>query len=167
MAKTLGIAFQHRLRHLLPCLSRIAVWVILTLGVVWLSKVSGPLTVHSTNSRYFADSSGNAVYLSGAYFNDGSDSSDDASAWFTILPGQPVQLKLTWQDNSTNENGFQIERKLGPNGTYVRIASVAANTTSYLDTKLANGTTYCYRVRAFNASQTSDYTNDTCMTTVP
>jgi hypothetical protein len=145
MAKTLGVAFQHRLRHLLPCPSRIAVWVILTLRFVWLSKVSGPLT----------------------YFDDGSDSSGEASAWFTIFPVRTAQLNLIWQDNSTNENGFQIERKIGPNGTYVRIASVAANTTSYLDTNLANGTTYCYRVRAFNAFQTSGYTNDACTTTVP
>ena len=100
-------------------------------------------------------------------FTNGSDSSGEASAWFTIFAVQPGQLKLTWRDNSTNENGFQIERKLGPNGTYVRIASVAANTTSYLDINLANGTTYCYRVRAFNASQTSGYTNDACMTTFP
>jgi hypothetical protein len=100
-------------------------------------------------------------------FTDGSDTSGEASAWFTIFPVQSAQLSLMWQNNSTNENGFQIERKIEPNGTYVQIASAAANTTSYLDTNLANGTTYCYRIRAFNASQTSSYTKPTCATTVP
>jgi hypothetical protein len=100
-------------------------------------------------------------------FKSGANPSGETSAWFTIAPAQPVQLNLTWKDNSTNENGFQIDRKTGTNGTYVQIASVTANTNSYLDTGLANGTTYCYRVRAVNNSQTSGYTNDACATTFP
>jgi Chitobiase/beta-hexosaminidase C-terminal domain/Family of unknown function (DUF6298) len=100
-------------------------------------------------------------------FKSGSNPSGEASASFTIVSAQPAQLNLTWQDNSTNENGFQIERKTGTNGTYVQIASLAANVNSYLDTGLTNGTTYCYRVRAVNNSQTSGYTNEACGTTAP
>jgi hypothetical protein len=35
-------------------------------------------------------------------------------------------LTLTWVDSSTNESGFQIERKTGSAGTYAQIATVVA-----------------------------------------
>src|SRR5688572_15288274 len=43
-------------------------------------------------------------------------------------------VNLSWQDNSTNENGFKIERKSG--GDYAEIASVGPNIQSYADTNL-------------------------------
>ena len=39
------------------------------------------------------------------------------------------------------------------------------NTASYTDVNLPNGTTYCYRVRAYNAGGTSGYSNEQCATT--
>ena len=75
------------------------------------------------------------------------------------------QIDLTWQDNSINETGFKIERKTGSSGTYAEIASVAANVVSYPDTGRAAGTTYFYRVRAFNGSGNSGYSNEASATT--
>jgi len=76
-----------------------------------------------------------------------------------------AQLTATWADNSSNETGFKIERKTGAAGTFAQIASVGANTTSYTDSSLASGITYCYRVRAFNTAGNSAYTNEACATT--
>src|SRR6266508_985698 len=76
-----------------------------------------------------------------------------------------AQLTLTWTDNSTNEDGFKVERKTDTAGTYAQVAKVGANVTSYTDASLASGTTYCYRVRAFNATQDSTLSNETCNTT--
>src|SRR5687768_5641190 len=76
-----------------------------------------------------------------------------------------ARLTLTWSDNSTNEAGFYIERRVGTSGTYQQIASTGANSTSYTDTNLASSTTYCYRVRAFNSAGTSAYSNENCVTT--
>jgi len=46
-----------------------------------LGSSSGPLTVHPTNPRYFADKNGNAVYLTGSHshtvFQDWYDSSGE------------------------------------------------------------------------------------------
>jgi len=70
-----------------------------------------------------------------------------------------AQLQLSWIDNSSDETGFKIERKTGTGGTYAEITSVGANVTSYTDSSLTNSTTYCYRVRAFNASGNSAYSN--------
>jgi VCBS repeat protein len=71
-----------------------------------------------------------------------------------------AQLKLTWTDNSTNETGFKIERKTGASGTFVQIAVVGANVTSYTDSGISAGS-YCYRVRAYNSYGDSPFI-ETC-----
>jgi Divergent InlB B-repeat domain/Fibronectin type III domain len=76
-----------------------------------------------------------------------------------------AQLTLSWSDNSTNEDGFRIERRTGTTGTYAEIAALGVNAASYTDVNLANGTTYCYRVRAYNAGEASGYSNEQCATT--
>jgi hypothetical protein len=96
-------------------------------------------------------------------FKSGSNPSAVESAAFTVVTS-PAQLTLTWQDNSTNESNFGVERKTGTNGTYAQIALVAANTTSYVDTSVTHGVTYCYRVDATNSSGASAYTNEACAT---
>lgn len=75
-----------------------------------------------------------------------------------------AQLTLTWQDNSNDEDDFAIERKTGTNGAYSQIASVAANVTSYVDTNVTTGVTYCYRVQAVNSGGASDFSNEACKT---
>ncbi|MBI3008434.1 MAG: fibronectin type III domain-containing protein, partial [Candidatus Omnitrophica bacterium] len=70
------------------------------------------------------------------------------------------QIDLSWTDNSSNETGFRIERKTGASGTYSEIATPTANTTTYNDTGLSESTTYYYRVRAYNASGNSSYSNE-------
>jgi hypothetical protein len=76
-----------------------------------------------------------------------------------------ASLQVAWVDNSDNEDGFHIERKLGSNGSFSQIATVGPNVESYSDGNLADGTTYCYRVNAFNSAGSSTYTNETCGTT--
>jgi len=67
---------------------------------------------------------------------------------------------LSWSDNSGNEDGFRIERCQGNGCTsFVQIAQVAANTSSYSDTGLSRNTSYSYRVRAFNSAGKSAYSN--------
>lgn len=66
--------------------------------------------------------------------------------------------RLRWQDNSDNETGFSIERaEIG--GSYAQIATTTANEASYTDVTVVPGTVYLYRVRAFNATSFSDYSN--------
>ena len=59
-------------------------------------------------------------------------------------------INLTWNDNSTNEDGFNLERSTN-GGNYTSIGIVAAGITNYSDTGLATGTTYFYRVQAFRS----------------
>lgn len=81
-------------------------------------------------------------------------------------------IALTWVDNSTDENGFRVERCLGAEGTcdataggYAQIAQLASGSSSYSDASLASATTYSYRVRAYNSAGNSAYSNSSASTT--
>lgn len=75
---------------------------------------------------------------------------------------QQFKISLGWFDNSANEDGFRIERKLGQGGSYSSLATVGPNTEAYDDAAVNSGVTYCYRVKAFNAAGESGYTNEVC-----
>lgn len=68
------------------------------------------------------------------------------------------RINLSWQDNSSSESGFRIERSLG-GSSFVEIAQTNADVSVFTDVGLASGTTYHYRVAAFNQSGDSLYTN--------
>ncbi|MCP3959475.1 MAG: hypothetical protein GY719_16620 [bacterium] len=74
------------------------------------------------------------------------------------------RIDLDWNDNSTDESSFDVERQ-PPGGSFSRIASRGANSESYTDNTALSGTTYNYRVRAVNSAGTSAYTNIATATT--
>lgn len=68
-------------------------------------------------------------------------------------------VRLEWQDNSSTETLFSIERSTtSATSGFSEIDTVAADTTQYDDTGLA-ANTYWYRVRAYDGSVYSDYSN--------
>ncbi len=76
----------------------------------------------------------------------------------TVLSGGRARLR--WKDNSNGETGFQIERKIG-NGSFQVVGNVRKNVRAYLDTRLAAGQNYIYRVRASGKSgAASGYSNE-------
>ena len=67
---------------------------------------------------------------------------------------------MTWTDPASNESGFKIERCTGATcGNFVQIATVAANVTNFSNSGLKRNTSYRYRVRAYNGSGDSAYSN--------
>ncbi|MGH2920726.1 MAG: fibronectin type III domain-containing protein, partial [Gaiellaceae bacterium] len=77
------------------------------------------------------------------------------------------QIDLTWTDASDNEQGFQVERRTGnPFVAPVIVATLPANTTSWSDQQLPADTSFGYRVRAFNASGPSLWSNGASATTL-
>ncbi|HYN85536.1 MAG TPA: S8 family serine peptidase [Pyrinomonadaceae bacterium] len=85
-------------------------------------------------------------------------------------PAAPTNLRVTstgntsigiaWNDNSTNESGFKIERCTGSTCTnFAQIGTVGANATGATNSGLTRRTTYRYRVRAYNAGGDSAYSN--------
>jgi hypothetical protein len=74
------------------------------------------------------------------------------------LSGNLVQL--TWQDNSSNETLFYIERCVGSGcSNFASFATQWPDTPSYTDYSAVTGQSYSYRVRAYNAGGYSPYSN--------
>ena len=68
---------------------------------------------------------------------------------FNYATGQPVSTL----GNPGNEIGFRVERATGiTGGTYAQIGTALANATSHNDTTAVSGTTYRYRVGAWNVA---------------
>jgi hypothetical protein len=74
-------------------------------------------------------------------------------------------VELNWDDNSDDELGFKIERKVEGEVTYTQIDTVGAGVTSYTDTDVVGDTTYYYRVRAYSSGGDSPYSNEASATT--
>ena len=119
-------------------------------------------------------------YRVSAYSTAGdSDYSNTASATTQAAPALPAaptnlvatvvsssQINLAWTDSATNETGFKIERCKGATCTnFTQIFTVGANVTSCSNTGLVKRTTYRYRVRAYNATGNSGYSNIAAATT--
>ena len=78
-----------------------------------------------------------------------------------------THIDLAWHDNSSTETGFKIERALAGSGAWSQIATVGANVQSYANTTgLVSGTSYDYRVRAYNTQGNSAYSNVATATTL-
>ncbi len=87
------------------------------------------------------------------------------------LPAAPSDLTavgdtnvvyLQWVDNSNNELGFVIERRLGDTTSvnpFEVIDTAAADVQQYMDLNVAPLTTYTYRLYSYNADGVSPYSN--------
>ncbi len=84
----------------------------------------------------------------------------------TALVVSSTQVDLSWNDNSTNEEGFVIQRRLGEAGTWENAGTSAADTAEYQDTTVLPGNEYFYRVYAYNANGNSDYSNTVMVFTI-
>ena len=82
----------------------------------------------------------------------------------TATAVSPTRIDVGWVDAAMNEAGYRVERSI--DGTnWIEIANPPANATGYSDTTVVERTTYQYRVRTFNASGTSGWSNTASATT--
>ena len=68
------------------------------------------------------------------------------------------EIDLAWNDNANNEDGYKILRKTGTGGAYDLVATLPANSTSYVDTAILPNTFYDYHIQAFNIAGYADFT---------
>jgi len=80
-----------------------------------------------------------------------------------VLSNDKGNINLTWNDQSNNETGFKIERKKD-SGSWTLQSSKAANSTSYNDGLITEGSSYQYRVAPFNEAGTATYVQSTIIT---
>lgn len=74
-----------------------------------------------------------------------------------VSPLSYKALSIHWQDNSSNETGFEIYRSTVFGGPYSIVYTTKANITSYIDSTLNPSTTYFYKVRAINTNGNSGF----------
>ncbi|MEP7116643.1 MAG: fibronectin type III domain-containing protein [Acidobacteriota bacterium] len=89
------------------------------------------------------------------------------AAVIVVTLARPVAagaLAISWTDYAVDEDGFQLERRPAAGGAFQQIAIPGPNLVSYLDSTVAAGGVYCYRVRAFNSAGPSAFTAESCGT---
>lgn len=105
---------------------------------------------------------------------DSADPQATVTTLVTVVPATPTNLaadgtfgttneiRLTWNDNSSSEDGYRIERKL--NGeTFSQIATVPADSTDFIDDNCLPTKLYIYRISAFTTGADpleSGYSNE-------
>jgi hypothetical protein len=81
-----------------------------------------------------------------------------------------TQIRLTWQDNAGDENGYLIYRTPNGMGLWTEVATTGPNQATYTDSNLSPGTFYNYKIRSYNAvgkSPQSNVTTGNTMASVP
>jgi len=91
-------------------------------------------------------------------------SAPDAPSSLNATTVSVNQIDLDWLDNAVDELGFYIERS-DDGVNWAALDAVGENVTVYLDITVFPNTTYYYRVRAYNGSGESGYTNVASATT--
>jgi len=113
-------------------------------------------------------------WAAGAISNDGIIRIYDNSPEFT--PPNPAtnltaeandeySINLTWQDNSNNEDGFIVERRIGTEGSFEAIDTVGVNIETYTNINLNPNTEYCYRIIVYNTTGANSDWAVVCATT--
>lgn len=74
---------------------------------------------------------------------------------FVATASTPTILDLAWNDNSSNETGFEVYKAISSGGPYTFLGLLGQNITTYSDTNLEPNTTYFYKVRAINNNGSS------------
>lgn len=155
-----------------------------TIGYQWLKNgvnISGATSSSYTIFPALPADSGSVyrVIVSNSFGNDSSDNallkvivnpvSAPTNLTASLSPTIVNRAELTWQDNSSNELGFVVERKTGDSASvapFTVLDTLAADATSFIDSTLADTTSYTFRVKAFNTYVESDYSNLASVTTI-
>ncbi len=77
-----------------------------------------------------------------------------------------ARVRLSWADSGIREDGYTLERREGA-GPWTVVATLPGNSVQYADAALVYGTTYTWRVRAFNGYGTSGWSPEATATTLP
>ncbi|QOV88077.1 fibronectin type III domain-containing protein [Humisphaera borealis] len=107
-------------------------------------------------------------------FNGSGESVDSAEAIVntTLVPASgvaatatPTSVTVTWDDNSSGEAGYSVQRSSNGGNSWTQVGTAAANAETYTDSTVAQGTSYRYRVTATNGLVVSTPSSSTTIIT--
>lgn len=87
----------------------------------------------------------------------------------SVLGATPIsvsRIELQWTDESDDEDGFRIERKIS-GGTYEEVTTVSPNVTRYYDIGLDSSETYTYHVCSYKGDCSSTWSNEAAQSPLP
>jgi subtilisin family serine protease len=115
----------------------------------------------------------NVYYYRVVAVNAAGDSADSTAATVSTVPSSPAnmtgtalissQVQLKWTDRSADEQGFKIEYWTG--SVWSQLGTVGAGVTSVNITGTSSRVTYFFRVRAYNGTLNTAYSNNATVTT--
>lgn len=119
---------------------------------LWPCELFEDLTVEDGTHYYYR--------IRGYWNSLFTDYSNEADTWSRLPPPTLTSgscldkntIKIQWNDNSVNEDGFKIWRNGDPN-----YATVGKNVTEFIDSGLTPATWYHYRVKAYNSGIESEW----------
>ncbi len=76
------------------------------------------------------------------------------------------QVSLSWNDNASDEYGFEVERSTDNGAQWTKLSSLASDSQTYTDNTVASASDYLYRIRAYNGAGSSDYSNEYSVTSL-
>jgi hypothetical protein len=90
----------------------------------------------------------------------------------SVMDSGESQIDIKWQDNSSNETGFEVHRSTtGESGAFALLVTTGANAVAHSDKGLELGVYYCYRLRAVRAAggktTYSAFSSTLCSATAP
>lgn len=133
-----------------------------------ISTGSSFVEVGSSDTTIYTDTglkTGNEyIYQVCAYAGDQKSSYISSDTIMTVFPvpynfsSESLRsgIVLTWEDSTSFEESFQVERKAISSNAYTILDSTQANT--YLDSLITLGNQYIYRVSAFSNYNSTSYT---------
>lgn len=82
-------------------------------------------------------------------------------SYLTANLADSITVLLNWSDNSDNEEGYFVERKVNDiDSSFYNIDTLQSNSITYIDSTFKNDSSYVYRVRAYNGVFVSNYSNE-------
>lgn len=114
------------------------------------------ITVYDKNGNY---------KVSDTYDNLILDKKPEAPTNLTLTKITSTSYNLFWEDNSSNEDSYELWRKDGESGTYQKIATLSKNTISRNENIFNSSVNYFFKVRATNAFGNSKFSNEVSIAT--
>lgn len=108
---------------------------------------SGATGARTSTISYSSESMGQAISLKAAP----SVSIPTAPSGLSATPAGQTMI-LAWTDNAGNEDAYRVYRAISTTASFIQVATLSANSTTYTDTDGIPGTAYDYFVQATNAA---------------